>query len=445
MPPAAREEGATNVLSAVTLGGVFAAVIARQVTGRGPSVWVIFLAGALATVALGVLTLTAAESALGSAAPTLVFLFALFLFADALAASGAIQHLARWVIGRARSPRDLPFVLFCGIGLLSALIVNDALVLIGVPVLIAVAARIRTNPKPLLLVLAFSVTVGSTLLPFGNPQNLLVAVQSGIGSPVTTFVRYLALPTALNLLLGGWYLRYVYGGSMPPADAEYARTRAEAPPLFPEGGWGARLRQNPVLWAFPGTMIVLVTLDVTAALRHGPVVPIWEVALAGAVVLLLVSSRRGPALARLNWSILLLFAGLFVVVQGAVEGGVIGALAGLVPIPGPGHPTGALLAVVGTSLGGSQVVSNVPWVALQIPVLKALGYGGGIPVVWIALAAGSTLAGNISLLGAVSNLILVDTAEKMHVRISLGEFMRLGLPIAAITVTVLLGCLLFGL
>jgi Na+/H+ antiporter NhaD/arsenite permease-like protein len=96
-------------------------------------------------------------------------------------------------------------------------------------------------------------------------------------------------------------------------------------------------------------------------------------------------------------------------------------------------------------LGGSQVVSNVPWVALQIPVLKALGYGGGIPVVWIALAAGSTLAGNISLLGAVSNLILVDTAEKMHVRISLAEFMRLGLPIAAITVTVLLGCLLFGL
>lgn len=420
-------------------------MVARQTTGRGPPVWVLFVAGGFATAALGVLSFHGTENAIASAAPTLVFLFALFVFASALQEAGALDHIARWLVGRARNPRDLPLVLFCGVGLVSALLVNDALVLIGVPILIGVAVRLRTDPKPLLLVLGFGVTVGSTLTPFGNPQNLLVAVQSGIGSPVTTFLRYLALPTAINLILGGWYLRYVYGRSMPADDAEYEATLASAPPLFPSGGWWRRLLERPVLWAFPGTMVVLVTLDVTAAITHGPIVPVWETALAGAVLLLLVTPDRTPVLARINWSILLLFVGLFVVVAGAVEGGVIPAIAGVLPIPGPAHATGALAVVVATSLGGVQVVSNVPWVALQIPVLSGLGYGGGTPIVWMALAAGSTLAGNVSLLGAVSNLILVDTAEKNHISIRLGEFVRHGLPLTAITVSVLVVCLYFGL
>ncbi|MGI0131342.1 MAG: SLC13 family permease [Thermoplasmata archaeon] len=420
-------------------------MIARQVTFRGPPVWVLFVAGGFATAALGILSLSAAEDAIASAAPTIVFLFALFVFASALQEAGALDHVARWLVGLARHPRDLPLVLFCGVGLASALLVNDALVLIGVPILIGVALRLRTDPKPLLLVLGFGVTVGSVLTPFGNPQNLLVAVQSGISSPVTTFLRYLAVPTAVNLVLGGWYLRYVYGRSMPADDEEYARARAAAPSFFPETGWRRRLRERPVLWAFPGTMVVLVTLDLTAALTRGPVVPVWETALAGAVLLLLVTPDRALVVSKVNWSILLLFVGLFVVVAGAVEGGVISAVAGLLPIPGPGHENGALLVVVATSLGGVQVVSNVPWVALQIPVLTGLGYGGGTPVVWMALAAGSTLAGNVSLLGAVSNLILVDTAEQHHISIGLGEFVRHGLPVTAITVGVLALCLYFGL
>ncbi len=417
----------------------------RQLSGRGPPVWILFVAGGFATAALGILSLGAAEAAVAAAAPTLVFLFALFVFASALQAAGALDHVARWMVGLAKNPRDLPLVLFCGIGLASAFLVNDALVLIGVPVLVGVAVRLRTDPKPLLLVLGFAVTVGSTLTPFGNPQNLLIAVESGMRAPVATFLRYLALPTAVNLLLGGWFLRTVYGRSMPPADAEYARARAAAPALFPEGGWGRRLLERPVLWAFPGTMVVLVTLDVTSALTNGPVVPVWETALAGAVVLLVATPDRTRILEGVNWSILLLFVGLFVVVAGAVEGGVISAVAGLLPIPGPGHPTEALLAVVGASLGGVQVVSNVPWVALEIPTLSALGYGSGSGVIWVALAAGSTLAGNLSLLGAVSNLILVDTAEKHGVSIRLGDFVRYGLPITAITITVLLGCLFFRL
>lgn len=435
---------ATNALAAILLAAVFGAVIFRQVTHRGPPIWALLLTGAFATVAVGILSVDGAEASITASAPTLIFLFSLFLFAGALDGAGALDHLARWVLSRAHEPSDLPFDLFVGIGLVSAVMVNDALVVIGVPLLIGVASRLRSDPKPLLLILAFAVTVGSTLTPFGNPQNLLVAVASGVASPVTTFLRYLAIPTAVNLLFGGWYVRWVYGSKLR-SSATLTTVPTQRIRLFPEHGWSQRLRSYPVLAIFPGTMVVLVTLDLTSAVTHGPPVPVWEVALAGVVLLLLVSPGRAQAVQRVNWSILLLFAGLFVVVAGAVEGGVISSLDGVFPVPGPGHPTAALFAVVGTSIGAAQVVSNVPWVALQIPVLTGLGYGAGTPIIWMALAGGSTLAGNITLLGAASNLILVDAAEKLGVRIRLSEFVRHGVPIAAMTIAVLIVCLAVGL
>ncbi len=422
---------------------MFGAVIVRQVTHRGPPIWALLVGGALATVAAGILPPYGAESALAASAPTLIFLSSLFLFAGALDAAGAIDHVARWLVGRARAPTRLPFDLFVGLGLLSAVMVNDALVVIGVPLLLGLAARLRSDPKPLLLILAFAVTVGSTLTPFGNPQNLLVAVASGVASPVTTFLRYLAIPTAVNLLLAGWYVRWAYGSKLRAA-GDVAPGAVERIRLFPEHGWVERLRSFPVLAIFPGTMVVLVTLDVTSSLTHGPQVPVWETALAGAVLLVLVSPGRARTVARVNWSILALFAGLFVVVAGAEAGGVIASLDRVFPVPGPEHPTAAILAVVGTSIGASQLVSNVPWVALQIPVLQGLGFGAGTPVVWMALAAGSTLAGNLTLLGAASNLILVDAAERRGVRIRLSEFVRHGAPIVAITVAVLVVCLVLG-
>ncbi|MCI4329888.1 MAG: hypothetical protein L3J80_03335 [Thermoplasmata archaeon] len=425
--------------------GVYAAVVVRQLSGRGPDPWVPFLVGALATVALGVVALPGAAAALATSLPVLVFLFALFLFACELERAGAIDRAARWLVALPKDPRNLPFVLFVGFGLASAVVVNDALVLLGVPLLLAVARRLRVDPKPILLTLAFSVTVGSVLTPLGNPQNLLVSLSSGIHAPVFTFLRYLALPTAVNLVVGGLYLRWVYRAPFAGLGAHYAAVRAEAPTLFPKGPWGPRLRAHPALWLFPGTLTVLVTLDVTSALTGGPTVPVYLIALVGAVLLLLLSPARVAAVRGVDWTILVLFAGLFVVVAGATVGGVTGALDHLLPIPTPGHGVGGLGAIALSSLGGPQVFSNVPWVALQIPVLQGLGYGPGTPVAWLTLAGVATLGGNLTLLGAASNLIVVERAEREGIEISLVEFSRVGIPLALVTTAILLALLAFGL
>jgi Na+/H+ antiporter NhaD/arsenite permease-like protein len=392
-----------------------------------------------------VVSVSGAEAALATAAPVLVFLFALFLFAGALDEAGALDHLARWLIGRARRPTDLPMVVFVGFGFVSAFLVNDALVVIGVPILLAVARRLAIGTKPLLLALAFSVSVGSVFTPFGNPQNLLVSLDSGIPAPAATFLRYLFLPTLVNLAVGGLYLAWVFRSESRGDPSTFESLRAAAPPLFPPLGWAARLRRAPVLWVFPGTLIVLLTFDVAAALTGGPSVPSWQTAAAGAVVLLLVSSHRGGLVRRVNWEVLLLFAGLFVVVAGAVHGGVVATLERYVALPGPGRPTAGLATIAVSSLVGSQFVSNVPWVALEAPILSSAGYSGASPLAWMALAGFSTLAGNVTLLGAASNLIVVDLAERRGVKIRLGEFVRYGLPLAALTAGVLFVCLWLGL
>jgi Na+/H+ antiporter NhaD/arsenite permease-like protein len=435
----------TNVVADIVFAAVFGALIVRQVTLRGPGAWALLGVGAIGTWALGVLPGSEVVATLAADAPTLLFLLALFVLAQALESSGALDHLARWLVGRARRPADLPFVLFVGLGLTAAFLVNDALVVIGVPLLVAVAARLGVPSKPLLLVLALSVTVGSTLTPFGNPQNLLVAEASGLSSPVTVFLRYLALPTAINLVLGGLYVRWAFGRTLRGSPTGPERATADVVPLVPRSGWGQRLRNAPVLAIFPVTMLLLIGLDFAGSVTRIPAVPAWEIAMGGAVATLLATPARRSVVGRVDWTILILFAGLFVVVAGAAAGGVVGGLESVLPIPGPGHAATSILAVVGTSALGAQLVSNVPWVALQLPVLSGIGYSASSPVVWVALAAGSTLAGNITLIGAASNLLLVEGARRHGIRIRLGEFVRAALPLFGITITVLLVCLIVGI
>ena len=433
----------TYLLAGVVLGSVLAAVVVRQLLGHGPPIWVLLSAGAAGSVLVGALTVTQAQAVVTGAAPVLLFLFGLFVFASALERAGALEHLARWLVSRARRPADLPAVLFVGFGLLSAFLVNDALVVIGVPVLLAVARRTQVPPRPLLLTLAFSVTVGSVFTPFGNPQNLLISLNSGLATPTATFLRYLLLPTLINLGVGAWYLRRVFRPEL--ATRTSPAEPSVAPSLFPSGGWGGRLLRSPVLWIFPGTMLVLLTFDLLAAATGGPSVPAWEIASLGALLLLLVTPGRAHVLRQVNWQVLVLFAGLFVVVGGAVHGGVVAGAERFLPLPGPSDPRGGVVAITLTALAGSQLVSNVPFVALQIPVLSAAGYASSTPVAWMALAGASTLAGNVTLLGAASNLIVADLAERGGVPIRLGTFVRTGLPLAAISTAVLLAALLLGI
>ncbi len=438
-------ERTTNFVGLAVFLAIFGAIIVRQIVGRGPPVWAILGVGGVATVAALVVTPRDAGSALLAGIPVLAFLAALFAFAGALERAGALDHLARWMVRTARTPADLPWFVFVGFGIASAFIVNDALIIVAIPIMFSISRRINLDPKPLLLTAAFAVTVGSTLTPLGNPQNLLISISSGLATPLLTFLRYLLLPVGVGLLLGGLYLRWTFRKDLAPASVALERARGPPLSLLPRGGWGPRLARHPVLVLFPLTIGVMLGFGLSTLFLGTPSVAVWIPAVAGALLLFAVSPGRGAIVRSIDLRILTLFAGLFVVVAGALSAGVIGLVEAGLPITGPAHAAYGTLGIFGTSLIGAQLFSNVPWVGLQIPVLAHLGYNGSTPLAWIALAAGSTLAGNVTLLGAASNLILVERAEDRGVHIGLGEFVRYALPLAALTCAIAVAALLVGL
>jgi Na+/H+ antiporter NhaD/arsenite permease-like protein len=429
---------------------LYAAVVARQILTRGPSISILFLVAGGAMVLFGILSPQAAFNSINFT--IIAFLFSMFIFAVALDRAGVLSHLAGWLVTRGGNIENIHFYLFVGVGLISAVVVNDALVLLGVPLILILSKRIGTSPVPLLLTMAFAVTVGSVMTPIGNPQNTLVALSGEISFPFATFGEYLIVPTILNLILGGWIMTKWFGPRLrADATKKFGDTKFEPEPLFPaepEEGWTKWIRANPSILVFPATLGVMVVSDVGAALGRLPDEPIWAISLVGALLLLLVQPESKALLDGVDWNTLALFVGLFVVMGGVAAAGLFTTLGGVFPIPQAsqaGSQPVAIAAVMGSSLFGCQVLSNVPWVALSIPLLTNLGYGIANPRIWMALAAGSTLSGNVTLLGAASNLIIVNRAEKDGVKVGFVTFLKHGLPLTILMFGVVFGCLLIGI
>ncbi len=424
---------------------LYGSVVLRELAGRGEVVPFLFLGAAVALVLLGVISPQAAQAAVNL--PILAVLFSMFVFAASLDRAGAMMHLANWLASKAGKPEDLVFLLFVGFGLMSMVLVNDALAVLMVPLLLHLARRLHLRPLPLLLTLAYGVTVGSALTPIGNPQNLLIALYVPIGEPIAVYLRYLFLPVLGSLLLGGLLLRRWFRPILVEPGATFDRTQVPVVPLFPRGRWRQRLYHHPSLVVFPLTMCAVGAVSVGRSLGYVGFqgFGIDVVVASGAALLLLLKPGRVSVLSHVDWSTLLLFVGLFIVMAAEVSAGVVASMTGQLPLAS--RPTSGGISATGVgvimlaSVIGSQIFSNVPWVALSLPAMVGLGYSSATPIPWMALAAGSTLAGNITLLGAASNLIIVQQANKAGVQVRLLEFAKYGAPLAAISLLVTFACL----
>jgi Na+/H+ antiporter NhaD/arsenite permease-like protein len=316
-------------------------------------------------------------------------------------------------------------------------LMNDTIALMGTPIMISLARRVRMSVTPLLLCLAFAITIGSAATPMGNPQNLLIADSSGLRAPVFQFAYYLLVPVLLDLAVTALIIRYMFRReiegatlSAPVADGEEGTSERDAP---------LAKRSTAVVGL---TMVGILLVNVFAVLGLSEPFGISEVSFFGAVLLLCITGRRADVLVRLDWGILVMFAGLFVLMQAVSDNGIISALAGYLPSISPVHPAAAVGSILASSVLLSQVLSNVPMVALYIPLMKSVGFGAGAAYAWSALAGGSTLAGNLTLLGAASNLIIAQGAERRGYRFGFLEFIKAGVVITLVDVAILYAYLL---
>jgi Na+/H+ antiporter NhaD/arsenite permease-like protein len=386
---------------------VAALLAVRRVRGRTLPAWAVALAGGLAVVATGGVTPAGAVDAIDWS--VLGTLAALFIVGAGLGRSWlADDLLAR--LDRLTFSAPVLGALLAGIAVLAALVTNDAVAVVGAPFLVRLARHRGISPEPLLIMLMAGVTTGAVPSPLGSPQNLLVAASPGLGSPFTTFLLFLGLPTLLSLAAVLVLLRLAYpalfGASPSPAPAE----------LPAKESWRS---DRPVLLSLL-ILGVLVVAGIATGLAGGlPPLPLFAVALAAAAPLLLLGPDRRGLVAGVDWRTLLLFVGLFVMTDGIRGSGLVEASFGAA--------AGSTAVLMAAAVVGSQVVSNVPLVAIALPFVEPHGTSA-----LMALAAGSTIAGHLTLLGAASNLIVVESAGRMGATVRARAFTGIGLALVVV-------------
>jgi Na+/H+ antiporter NhaD/arsenite permease-like protein len=187
---------------------VFIAIAIRQFGRFKIQIWQIMLTGALAVLATCQISLNEALRTINY--DVMLFLLAMFILGRALEDSGYLANLSNRVFRNSKSVNSLTLLLIFGAGMVSALLMNDTVAIIGTPIILHLAHRHKLNHRLLLLALAFAITLGSVISPIGNPQNFLIALDGGFSNPFATFFLYLFIPTIINMLLAWLILRLYF-------------------------------------------------------------------------------------------------------------------------------------------------------------------------------------------------------------------------------------------
>jgi Na+/H+ antiporter NhaD/arsenite permease-like protein len=359
--------------------------------------------GASLMLAANVLTMEEAYAAINY--DTIMLLFGMMIVVANLRLSGFFAVVAEWVVEHAHRPLILLSGIVLVSGVFSAFFVNDTMCLVLTPLVLEITRQLRRNPVPYLLAVAMASNIGSVATITGNPQNMMIGSFSHI--PYRAFAAALAPVAAVGLLLTVAVLAVVYR-------AEFRRESA----LRLEH---RRVRVNRVLlWKS-----VVASAGMIALFFAGWPAPKVAV-VAGA--LLLITRRVNPekVYREIDWSLLVLFVGLFIVVAGIEKTSLASdlfAAASRYRLERTA-PMSAFAAIL------SNLVSNVP----AVLVFKTFVPHLPDPTrAWLTLAMSSTLAGNLTVLGSVANLIVIQRARH-EVKIGFWEYAKAGVPLAILTI-----------
>jgi Na+/H+ antiporter NhaD/arsenite permease-like protein len=417
-------------------GVVYVLLIGR---GRfGIPIWTAMLVGASLMLVLQVISIQAALASINL--EVIGFLFGMFSIVSSLDRAGVLQRIAIKMFAIAKTPERLLMVFVVGMGLLAAFLVNDTIALLGIPIVIQVAKYTGIRPAILLLALAFGVTVGSILTPIGNPQNLIIAIQSGIPAPFITFLRHLVAPTIVSLFVTYFIVRLYYRKEI---SSKYSRNSSNSSNSTVEISKKIQKHYDPHLAKISiSVLIATITGFIISDVLHFLGIlnfSLSAVAMIGATAIYAVSNQRTQILKMVDYSALVFFVGLFVFTSALWSSGAVSILfLNYIPTPNPNDLLQSTAVISAASIGISQALNNIPFVVLYNFVLINNGFTGGQHVdQWIMLAAASTIAGNLTILGAASPIIIIDGAESRGLRaFTFLEFFKVGSMVTAANITI---------
>jgi Na+/H+ antiporter NhaD/arsenite permease-like protein len=355
---------------------------------------------------------------------TIALLLGMMIIISTLELDGFFEWIAFKTLSIAHTPDKLLVVITLVTGLASAFLVNDAVVLLFTPVIIGISRKLGVHPVPYLIAEILASNIGSAMTITGNPQNMLIGINSGMAYGY--FLLYLLPVSLTGLVLIIAVLRWLYRielakGFKPP------QPQSEKP----ENEWADKFNFHSMRVSVPIFLLVIIAFFLSKPL--GISIPL--IALSGASLILIFGKvKPSKVIRQCDWVLLLFFASLFIVVHGIEKTGFIQALINSVNL---NETSTGIAGLHLLSLVGSQLVSNVPFTVVMLPLLKS----AGSDILWLSLASASTLAGNATIIGAMANLIVIESAESKGIKIGFVEFFKSGIIVTVFSLLISFGYL----
>lgn len=371
--------------------------------------------GAVAMVLFGVLTFDEAITAIDF--NTITLLLGMMIVITALELDGFFALIAKSTIRYSVHQGRLLSIIVFSTGISSAFLVNDTVVLLFTPIIIYITRASKLNPVPFLIAEILASNIGSAMTITGNPQNMLIGISSGMD--YGRFLLHLLPVSLMGMFIIIWCIKLFF-------PAEF---KTKTPVLCENVTFDYRLKA--MKYSVPIFIGVIIMFFMGKII--GLNIPV--IALTGASLIIIFSKNKPSVIIKkVDWVLLLFFACLFIVVHGFEKEGYMNSLLQ------QDYSTSGLrgiTAVHGISLVMSQIVSNVPFTVLILPLMKTINS----EMLWLSLASASTLAGNATIIGAMANLIVIESAEKLNVKITFFTFLKIGLTVTLLSFIVSIGCI----
>jgi Na+/H+ antiporter NhaD/arsenite permease-like protein len=384
----------------------------------------IALGGAAVMVVLGIIDEEHAIEAIDW--PTIGLLTGMMVIVALAEPTGIFTYIALRATQLSRgNPLALVLLLAFTTGILSAFLDNLTSILLVVPITLLIADILRLPPIPLVLIQILASNIGGTATLIGDPPNILI----GASQPELSFMDFiynLAPVSGVTLLVVSGLLALVYRGSLH-ADPE---RRSEIAGLDPARDMREAKNVKRILAVLVGTIVAFFA---HSAIGVEPAV----VAMVGATVMLFVAADDvDDALGRVQWATLLFFIGLFVMVGGLVEQGVIADVADRLATLTDGSPTAEAMVVLWSAAAGSALVDNIPFTTAMIPVVEEIQGGEFDDGLWWSLALGACYGGNATMIAAAANVAATGILDRTGNHVSFLRFLAVGLPMTIVSLLI---------
>ena len=414
----------TTTIAVVIFVAAYALIISEKVHRT-----IVGIVGAMLMILCGILSQEVAIHHIDF--NTLGLLIGMMTIVNITAETGLFNFLAIWAAQRVKAnPMKLLLALALLTAVCSALLDNVTTVLLTVPVTFSITSQLKVDVKPFLIAQILASNIGGTATLVGDPPNIMIG--SAVGLSFMDFIIHLTLPAIIIFLVTIFLLEMIYGKSL--------HTTPELQEQVMKLNAAKQISNKPLM----KKCLVVLALTMSLFVAHSALgLESATAALSGAGLLLLITFTRdeemiAKVLSKVEWTAIFFFAGLFILVGGLVETGVIKWLAEEGIKITHGSVEGTAILILWMSAIASAFVDNIPFVATMIPLIKDMGAMGlsNLEPMWWSLALGACLGGNGTLIGASANVVVASMAAQHGRQISFIGFMKIAFPLMILSIII---------